>query len=797
MADVADKKARPLIHIPTIRARLLVAFVLLVLLPVLVLGLAMAIGGLQGFRRQMTNHLGSVAILKEAEINTWREDLQFDLVLALTGEDVRRRAITLLEGAPDVAAEILAESVLASRFQQVMVQSGRFEELFLVDLNGRVVMSSDPTQDGAVRTNQDYFQEGLKGPYLQPPSFSPGTRRSSVFAAYPVSDFRGEVLGVLVGRASVAKLTAIMAERTGLGVTGETYLVGRNHILLTPTRAGVTNVWVDSPAIRRATEGQASGSGLYENYAGQRVVGAYQWLPALQAALVAEQRQDEAFRPVYTLLAVAAAVGLLGVLLAVGVSLRFTRRIAEPLAGLAQTATRIAGGDLGLAPGLGDQAGADGETGTGVEREDEIGALARAFDSMTTQLRDFIGGLEERVAERTRELEQRSRYLAAAAAVGGAAASILEADLLVQQVVDLIRREFGLDHVALFLVDGTGEWAVLRGTAGGVGQATLERGYKLRVGGASIVGWCIADQQAQVAQSSESATLAEGTESRTLVAGAWSPATSGLPDTRTEVALPLRSRGQVIGALMVQHSGPDVFAPESVGALQILADQVAVALDNARLFAERQDALEAAQRAYGELSREAWEQLLQSRLSQGRAAGGLGYRSYERGVVAYDEPLRSDARLALERGVTIEGTGPGDGDRHWLAVPIRVRGRVIGVLDTYKPASAGTWSPEEVALLERIVAELDPALDSARLYQDTQSRAARERTIRHVTEEMRRAVDIEAILQNTVVELAKALGAPRAYVRLGTEDQILSSADTLAARPADQGKPPEGGEVHA
>jgi len=123
--------------------------------------------------------------------------------------------------------------------------------------------------------------------------------------------------------------------------------------------------------------------------------------------------------------------------------------------------------------------------------------------------------------------------------------------------------------------------------------------------------------------------------------------------------------------------------------------------------------------------------------------------------------------------------------------------QVIGVLDTYKPASAGTWSPEEVALLERIVEELDPALESARLYRDTQSRAARERAIRQVTEEMRRAVDIEAILQSTVVELARALGAPRAYVRLGTEDQLLSSAGSVNTGVVDAGESREGGEADA
>jgi GAF domain-containing protein len=187
-----------------------------------------------------------------------------------------------------------------------------------------------------------------------------------------------------------------------------------------------------------------------------------------------------------------------------------------------------------------------------------------------------------------------------------------------------------------------------------------------------------------------------------------------------------------------------------------------VALDNARLFAEREQALEAAHRAHGELSQRAWAEILQSKLT-------LGYRSDERGVAEAEEIWRPEMAQALQTGQTVRGSQIHAQEVYPLAVPIKVRGQVIGVLDTYKPAGAGDWTQGEIALLEAIATQLDSALESARLYQDTQRRVAREQAIRHVTEHMRRAVDIETILQNTVTELANALGAPRAYVRLGTE----------------------------
>ncbi|MEJ2207750.1 MAG: GAF domain-containing protein [Anaerolineae bacterium] len=715
----------------------------LVVLLVVILGIGVTLGGLQGLSQQARNQLASVAILKESEIETWLADLQFDLILALTGDEVQRRALTLLEGTGGPAAQRLAQSEVNMRLEQVIAQTGRHEALLLLNLQGQVVFSTDEAQQGAARGSQLYFREGLKGPYIQPPRHSVTDMSTFIYASRPVMDPQGQVVGVLAGRANLNTLNEIMAERTGLGDTGETYLVNSNQTMLTPARTGENNIWLGTDGVARAVGEQLNGSDLYDNYRQVAVVGAYRWLPDLQVALLAEQEQGEAFRPVYTMLGIAAGVGLLGLVLAVGVSLLMTRSIVTPLAGLAETAGQIADGNLMRVVPSG--------------RRDEIGRLARAFNSMTAQLRELIGSLEDRVAERTAELERRSHYLEAAAEVGRAASSILESEALMDQVVNLIRDEFDLYYAGLFMLDDTGEWAVLRAGTEPGGQALLAREHRLRVGGESMIGWCTAQGQARVA-------LEAGEDAVRL-------ATPELPETRSEAALPLRSRGKVIGALTVQDDEPGAFDAQSMVVLQTMADQVAATLDNARLFSERLQALEMAQRAYGELSREAWVELLQ-------AQPQLAFRSDMEGLhPAGDESWRPAAAEALRGGQTVvhDDSSPGDAgdgteDQQVLAIPLRVRGEVIGVLDTYKPVEAGPWTAEEITLLERIVEEMDPALESARLYQDTQRRAARELAIRQVTERMRRAVDVEAILQNTVAELAKAMGAPRAYVRLGSPE---------------------------
>jgi GAF domain-containing protein/HAMP domain-containing protein len=722
-------------RIGTLRARMLTALLIVALLPVIAIAVGLVVLGMRNEQMQVIDQLESVAILKEAEIDTWIDNLSSDLAMALTGDLASKQALVLLAQSANPAASTphptVSDNVLRTQFEEVIARGGRLQELFLLDLGGRIILSTDAEQQGQSRSNQAYFREGLRGAYVQPPAYSVTERQSYQFVSLPVVNEQGEVKGVLAGRASLAFLNEIMGERSGLGETGETYLVASNT-LLTSNRAGEMGFYVSSHGIDRALEGQVSSAGLYSNYRQEPVVGAYRWLPQLGVALLAEQQRSEALGEVYMMLAALGGIGLVAVFLAAATAMILTRSIATPLANLATTATQIAEGNLQL--------------DARIERADEIGALSRAFNAMTAQLRGFIGSLEQRVAERTRELQEHSSYLEAAANVARAASSILDADALIQQVVQQIRDQFDLYYVGLFLVDEGGQWAVLQANAGRTGRPLPVHGQRLALDHRSMVGWSIVNAQARIAlEASEDEVRLPRFE---------------LPETRSEAALPLRSRGQVIGALTVQHDRPNAFDQDAITVLQTVADQVAVALDNARLFAERQAALEATQRAYGELSREDWAEIL-------RARTDLAFRSDERGTTQARDTWRPEMKQALVMGQTMRGHGAGGDGKHTLAVPIQVRGQVVGVLDTYKPAEAGDWTGEEIALLEAIATQLDSALEGARLYQDTQRRAAREQAIRQVTEEMRRAVDVEAILQSTVTELAKALGAPRAYVRLG------------------------------
>jgi GAF domain-containing protein len=399
-----------------------------------------------------------------------------------------------------------------------------------------------------------------------------------------------------------------------------------------------------------------------------------------------------------------------------------------PITDLAAVARRMAGGDLSVrARSL---------------RRDETGELAEAYNNMADQIEELVGGLEQTVADRTRDLEQRSAYLEATADVGRAAASMLAADQLSREVVELIRERFGLYYVGLFLVDEAREWAVLRAGTGQAGRALLARGHRIQVG-EGMIGWSVAQGQSRVAQ------LAEEDAVRL--------ATAELPDTRSEAALPLRSRGRVLGALSVQHTQPGVFDEDTMAVLQTMADQVAVALENARLFTESQAALESAQRAYGELSRGAWNELLRPRAD-------WGYRYTQQTVTPVEGVWRPEMLQAGQTGEIARGGGNGDST---LAIPLKVRDQVVGVLG-FRKGEGDAWTDEEAELLESFVAQLEAALESARLYQETQQRAVQEQLTSEITARMRETLDVDTVLRTAIREMGTVLGIPRVEVRMAT-----------------------------
>ncbi|MBN1659551.1 MAG: GAF domain-containing protein [Anaerolineae bacterium] len=399
-------------------------------------------------------------------------------------------------------------------------------------------------------------------------------------------------------------------------------------------------------------------------------------------------------------------------------------------------------------------------------------SLDRALQQarQTAQMwRDLGATLERRVDERTRELARRSEYLQASADVSHATGSILDSDELIGQVVEMVRSRFDLYYVGLFLLDSAGEWALLKAGTGAAGQAMVERGHRIRMG-EGMIGWSIEHATARVAQADKEDAASTAWDPST----AWGLrlATPELPETRSEAALPLRSRGQVLGALTVQHTEPDAFDESSIAVLQTMADQVALALDNAQLFAASQSALDMARQAYGEISRQSWLNLL-GRRSQ------WAYRCIGEEITESLGEASLEMHEAERTGQVVAGARRGgheDGEPV-VAVPLKVRDMVVGVMGFRKKAGGGEWTAEEQQVLAALAGQLEVALESARLYQDTQRRAAQEQLLGEVTARVRETLDIETVMRTAAVQIREALDLPEVAVRLRRVAQTQDNRD--------------------
>jgi PAS domain S-box-containing protein len=350
-------------------------------------------------------------------------------------------------------------------------------------------------------------------------------------------------------------------------------------------------------------------------------------------------------------------------------------------------------------------------------------------------------------------LRRRALQLQTAAEVARDATALRSLEDLLNRTVTMIRERFGFYHAGIFLVEGTGQdaYAVLRAATGEPGRRMLERGHRLQVGGEGIVGHVTGIGEPRVALDvGDDAAFFDNPD---------------LPETRSEVALPLRARDEIIGALEVQSVEPDAFSQEDVEALQILADQVAVAISNARLFQQAQESLEAERRAYGELSLEAWRELVQTQ-------GDLEQRYDPYKILPADGRWREEMVRAIQETRMVSGQ---DASTATVAIPLKVRDRVVGVLDAHKPAGAGDWTEDELILLQTLVERLGVAVESARLYEDTRRRAAQDRLIGQVTMRMRESLDVRKVLETTADELYEALGLDKVVIRLSDGEDSRSA----------------------
>ena len=399
---------------------------------------------------------------------------------------------------------------------------------------------------------------------------------------------------------------------------------------------------------------------------------------ALNDTLAAELRQTmdrelARLRAQQTALSVGGVIVLLAF---AGISYALIQSLAPPIRSIQADAEAIAGGDL--------------DRRVAVSGRDEITSLGYAFNHM-----------EEQVSQRTRDLKT-------IAEIGSRATALRDLDELLNTTVNLVSERFGYYHVQVFLVDEAGENAVLYASTGEPGKALLAQKHRLPVGSESVIGQTTARGEHVIV-------------SDTRAPGAVHRPNPLLPDTRAEMALPLRIGARVIGALDLQSTTPNAFNPDEVHVFQTLADQLANAIDNVRLLEETRARVREIDRLNRQLTREAWSEFV----GDGTAGAPLGYR--------YD----------LSRVTPLAADG-GDGNGGGFTVPIRSRGEVIGALEVAGPIDQ--LGEDEQAIIEAVAERVGLAVESARLFQQTESALAETRALFQGSEMLNAAATFDEIL---------------------------------------------------
>ena len=370
--------------------------------------------------------------------------------------------------------------------------------------------------------------------------------------------------------------------------------------------------------------------------------------------------------------------------------------------------------------------------------EEDIRHVASLIDQSAAVIQS------QRLLEQT---QQRALWLQTAAEVSRAASSILSLDELLPQVVELIRERFDLYYAGIFLVDEGQQQAVLRAGTGEAGREMLEAGHSLEVGGDSMIGQCTATREAGI-------SLDVGDEAVRFD----NPV---LPDTRSEMALPLISRDEVVGAMTIQSTNVAAFGERDVTALQTMADQLAIAIGNARLFQEVQASLKEVETVHRRYLKEAW-----SEYGQRDRRRSLAYE-YDHSDVSVVPPLQEpELRRALAENKPVVVTNIDSEAQSALVAPITLRGEAIGAFMFENADRQRDWSSDEIALVEMVSNQVAMALENARLFEQAQQRAYQERQTYEITAKLRRSPDITTVLQAAVDELGQALQTDRAMVRL-------------------------------
>ncbi|MEN4013322.1 MAG: GAF domain-containing protein [Bellilinea sp.] len=357
--------------------------------------------------------------------------------------------------------------------------------------------------------------------------------------------------------------------------------------------------------------------------------------------------------------------------------------------------------------------------------------------------------LASRIEERTNQLTRQTRLMELAAEIAHQISMESNREQLFNSTIELIRNKLGFYHAGIFLMDDQNEYAVLVSASSEAGQQMLSQKHRLKKAEEGIVGYVVSRGEARIA-------LDVGKDAVHFK-------NPFLPDTRSEMALPIKTGERILGALDIQSTEAEAFSAVDIQSLQVIANQLAVALDRIRLFEELRQTVESMEASTRTATRKTWRTHLRSTTTN----RGYRYISTQKKIETFEPETSRPTPLTEETSRPTPLTE--DPSRHTIQIPLRVRSEIIGVLNVRFDSD---HAPAETIRMLRTTAErIGQALETARLLEELENRAERERLVTDLSNQVRSSTDLDQILRTTALQLSQSLGMSEVLV------QIIPSAE--------------------
>jgi nitrate/nitrite-specific signal transduction histidine kinase len=640
----------------------------------------------------------------------------------------------------------------------------------ILDLEGNILLDTDSTNIVNYEGDYLYFNQVMKtdSPQMSPVEFSMGSENGFLYFGAPIRNQLQETQGILRVKYDANVLQAMLASSADLvgkdsfGVLFDENLLHLAHgsapetifttvvplspeellrlkdgrrlpdlpaeeiFLNLPALADNLNSAInsDKSVVYFEAEDIATGDRL-----NQVVVIDLETPPWLLAFF---QPQDIFLKPVENLVNLTILFGFVSVIGAIAIAVGFTQILTTPINRLADSANEITQGNL--------------DTRIEVTSEDEIGVLSNTFNIMASRLQNLIVNLEEQVAERTLDIQNRATQLQVAGEIARDATSESEMVDLLDRAASLISERFDFYHVGIYLADARKEYAILAAGNDVIGTQLVESQHRYRIASDSNVGKTCMTGEPMLAPNEDGSTQIS-----------YHPL---LPNTAAQMILPLKVGDAIIGAVDSHSTNPEAFTQSAVPIFLTMIDQLAIAIQKTEFREEIQKTLYELETAYGQFTRESWRKFIHGKETV------KGY-SYSQNNV---EPTTSTPPEVIEawkigEPVCQEGLQEENEDSSIMAIPMKIRGEVIGVLNL---RIASNHVPVEInQFVQDLADRLSLVLENARLIEVAQRQGERQRLTGEISDKIRQTLDMDSILRAAVQEIGDTLDLAEVEVRIG------------------------------